>query len=82
LDIIELCRAVDAATPAESLPPVPLRRKLRESAGIPLQTAATAVGISIPTLCTYELGKREPRLVSSHRYRKFLAACVAVGSTK
>jgi hypothetical protein len=46
----------------KQLPPVPMRRALRQAAGASLERTAEAVGdVTHEAVRTWELGKREPR---------------------
>ena len=45
----------------KALPPAPLRRMLREGAGLTQHEVAVALGVGRPAVTRYEAGAREPR---------------------
>jgi DNA-binding XRE family transcriptional regulator len=55
-----------------SLPEPPLRRLLRERAGLSQQEVADAIGVSRPAVTRWENGLRLPRTVARARYAELL----------
>ena len=57
---------------ARSLPAPPLRRLVRERAGLSQQQVADAMGVTRPTVTRWENGLRVPRTASRARYAELL----------
>ena len=52
---------LDQARVRRALPPAPVRRFLRERAGVTQAELAEVLGVERPTVTRYESGAREPR---------------------
>jgi transcriptional regulator with XRE-family HTH domain len=68
--------AIDAllaeASARRALPPVEIRRLLRQRVGISQQELADAIGVSRPALSRWETGSRSPRGSSRIAYAQAL----------
>ncbi|MEU6315660.1 helix-turn-helix domain-containing protein [Streptomyces sp. NPDC047014] len=71
-----MTRSVDPASshaPDPSLPAPKERRGLREGAGLTLEQAGAAVGVTASTVRAWEAGRTTPRGRKRHAYAQFLA---------
>ena len=72
LDVPELRAAMDVVRPLDKLPSPQQRKEIRCSAGVTLEQAAMAMGISTARLEQWE-DRVSPRVHASFVYRKLLA---------
>ena len=72
MDVPELRAAMDVVRPLDKLPPPQRRKEIRCSAGVTLEQAAMAMGISTARLEQWE-DRVSPRVHASFVYRKLLA---------
>lgn len=75
--LVELANAVEAAEALAELPPPQERRRLREVAGLSLQTAGAVCDVAAGSVARWERGERTPRLAPGRRYRQLLAVLSA-----
>jgi transcriptional regulator with XRE-family HTH domain len=64
---------IERARARHSLPPPPVRRAVREQAGITRAEIAEALGVTRPMVTRYESGEREPRSERREVYAELLA---------
>jgi DNA-binding transcriptional regulator YiaG len=72
LDVAELVAAMDVVRPLSKLPSPAQRKEIRCAAGVTLDQAAAAMGISRSRLEQWE-DQVSPRVRASFAYRKLLA---------
>jgi len=60
-----------------NLPPVAIRRMLRERAGLSQEAIARVLGVTRPTVTRWELGERTPRGAALLAYSELLARLAA-----
>ena len=73
-----LTRALEAARLRSTLPAAPVRRRIREHAGVPQAAIAGALGVDRATVSRWETGSRMPHGPLLRRYLTLLDRLAAV----